>query len=250
VHRGTFFPDDSPVLVLDGHVAFYDKSLKQIHMCGEHKLGGWDIAAVSSSWRGKVAITCPDAKALRMRRSGSWERGKWLEDVPFIERCYGIAATEDGLLWVSCDGEPECIKVVEQDGKSQLSMISMRTGHVVPKGETYIATDATGSYVVVSNCQLNCVKCFTSAGDLVWTKSVPGASGVAVVGPCILVASKSSGFVQSLNFRGDVIKILTRQSDGIKRPRVLAVNGKETKLLVVEEGSTTARVFQITSLEG
>jgi hypothetical protein len=158
---------------------------------------------------------------------------------------YGITNVAERGMLVTCHGNPKSIRVRKKDG-ALLCMFNMQQGKTVPEGETYIASDATASCIVVTDCK-NCVQRFSSEGVLQWETNIPGASGVVILRSynIILVAAKTDDKVHVLDMEGHFVKTLIDSNEGLSRPRMLAVSPDEKMLLVFEEGQKYLRQFRI-----
>jgi hypothetical protein len=71
---------------------------------------------------------------------------------------------------------------------------------------------------------------------------------MAIIAPYVLVAIHGTDTVQALSLEdGSKLGPIIGLTQGLKNPRVLAVNRGKTLLLVVEEKSGVARIFRDTS---
>jgi hypothetical protein len=208
----TYLSDGSLTLVEDGRLRFYDISYRLIYdqwssKWSTHTNNFGDVTRICGDI---VAATNPTQKEIQIHTKGTASR-EATATIRLVEKCYGITNVSDRGMLVTCDGKPECIrkdgnpesiKVLRPDG-SLMYLFPLKQGRTVPSGNTYIATNAGASCIVVTDSEQDCVQCFSSEGRLEWERKIPGASGAAIVGSYILVAAKTDDKVQVLDIRGN-----------------------------------------------
>ncbi|XP_013407932.1 tripartite motif-containing protein 3-like [Lingula anatina] len=163
-----------------------------------------------------------------------------------LEDPRGITLNREGHVMV-CDGKKKSILVFHADGRQLLDTIPLS----MCRNPTYITVNSVNDNIVISDVDQHCVHVLSPTGaQLCQYGSTEGSGNGQLARPCgvctdryghILIADCNNHRIVALSPRGQLIRYIVTENDGLESPKALTID--HVGRLVVEEAGGNVKTF-------